>query len=344
MAFVSRDYFSTESESPHYAHLSQRIAALAPDKIRMLARKAREARQVGCESGKDKMKSSLVRISPSGTKPPLFLLHPVGGGIQPYYLLAEYLSADQPVYAIQNHEFGSHEERAYAPMEELAAHYLDLIRPLTGGRPFFLGGWSMGGIIAFEMAQQMHKETKNTPALLLMIDVPAKFASVPHADDSFAHELVLLGRIWAHQKHKEFKQSVEHLQQMTPVKQLTHFIEIIKQERIVDSGADERALQAAIKTFINNNRACEKYVPRHYAGSMVVLRASEVQRETEERTHGVWEDPSFGWQAFCTNTVGVRYVPGDHMFMMFEPHIQVLGPTLQECMDNAQAGLIQANI
>jgi hypothetical protein len=80
---------------------------------------------------------------------------------------------------------------------------------------------------------------------------------------------------------------------MSPKEQLAHFVEIIKREGIVDRGADERALQTAIKTFINNNRACERYVPRHYAGPMVVLRAREVQRETEERTHGVWADPSF---------------------------------------------------
>jgi thioesterase domain-containing protein len=344
MASVSKNDLSIQTEAPDHAHLSERIAALAPGRIRMLARKVQEAKRTGSEVGQERTESCLVRISPGGTRPPLFLLHPVGGGVQPYYLLAQYLSSDQPVYAIQNHEFGSHQERPYASIEELAARYLDLIRPLTGDQPFYLGGWSMGGIIAFEMAQQMHREAGKTPVLLLMIDAPAQFASVPHGDDGFAHELVLLGQIWAHQKHKEFTRSAEHFQQMPPKEQLAHFVEIIKQERIVDSGADEGALQAAIKMFINNNRACERYVPRRYAGSMVVLRASEVQRETKERTHGVWKDPSFGWQAFCANTVGVHYVPGDHMFMMFEPHIQVLGATLQECMDNARPGSSGAKI
>ena len=243
--------------------------------------------------------------------------------MQPYYLLAEYLSPDQPVYAIQNHEFGSHEEHAYAPIEELAARYLDVIHPVIGDRPCYLGGWSMGGILAFEMAIQMQKRGGDAPLLLIMIDAPAQFVSVHPDDGGFAKELVLAGRIWAHQKGKEFKMPAEDLQHFEPAEQLHQFIQAVKREEIVASGADEAALRAAIKTFINNNRACERYAPSHYAGSVVVLRASEVQRETEERTRGVWQDPCFGWQAFCAKKVEARYVPGDHMFMMFEPHVPV---------------------
>src|ERR1051326_7319313 len=100
--------------------LLERISALTPEKIRELAREARKRKAVAGKPTQTAIHQSvLVPVRAAGAKPPLFLLHPVGGGVQPYFQLAEYLHPEQPVYAIQNHEFGSHEAHSYAPIDEM---------------------------------------------------------------------------------------------------------------------------------------------------------------------------------------------------------------------------------
>lgn len=333
----SRDHPALATTEHH--HLLETILSLSPEKVRVLARKSSQEKIAGSKYYPSNGKlSPLVPIRKTGAKPPLFLLHPVGGGVQPYFQLAEYLDHDQPVYALQNYEFGSYDEHPYASVEKMAQQYVEAVHGVQGTGPYLLGGWSMGGIVAFEMAIQLKNRGKQVGPLI-MIDAPAQFVPVRDKlgpEQDMARGLVLLGRIWAHQKRKEFTLSRAGLELLEEDEQLGRFIEAIKHNEIVASEADDAVLKAAIRTFLNNNRACESYVPKTYAGPMVVIRATEIQQETKEETHLVFDDPSFGWQAFCTQPVTVHYVPGDHMFMMFEPHVQFLAATLQKCIDQLE--------
>ena len=332
------EHFACAGELNSLSSLLEHLLALSPERIKVLASGIN-----GSSSGPSHKTGAdtcqpLVPIRTTGDKPPLFLLHPVGGGVQPYFQLAEYLDHDQPVYAIQNHEFGSHVEHSYSSIEEMAARYINALRAVDSRGGFFLAGWSMGGIVAFEMALQL-SEKGEIPGPLIMLDAPARFIPSPEQEGptkEFARSLILLGKIWAHQKNKPFTLRRDHLEGMDPESQIDCFIQAIKGDGIVAPEMDDKALRAAIKTFINNNRACERYVPRMYSGPMIVIRASETQQEARQQTDLVFNDPSFGWQAFCSHPVTVRYVPGDHMFMMLEPHVQSLAIVLQECMEDSQ--------
>jgi len=315
--------------------LTERILALPVDKFKTLVRQVRK-NKAAAGGALEKKSSPLVAIRSLGMKLPLFLLHPVGGGVQPYFQLAEYLDNEQPVYALQNHEFGSHHEHPYTPIEKMAAEYIDAIRTVQHAGPYSLAGWSMGGIVAFEMAFQLRQQNHEVRSLI-MIDAPAQFASgrqLESPNKHLARGLVLLGKIWAHQKTKNFTVTQDELEQLDADRQLDSFIRAVKVCEIVAPEADDAALRAAIKTFINNNRACENYVPKMYAGHLIVIRAMETQQETKQDTLPVFDDPSFGWQTYCTHAVTVRHVPGDHMFMMLEPHVQSLAAALQTSLDH----------
>lgn len=316
--------------------LLELVLSLSPERITELARESNgNTTSTATGSYAGGRASPLVAIRTNGNQPPLFLLHPVGGGVQPYFQLAEYLDRDQPVYALQNYEFGSCAEHPYTPVETMAGQYIQAIRGVQRTGPYVLGGWSMGGIVAFEMAIQLKNQGEDVGPLI-MIDAPAQFVSIAEKlspEQDLARELFLLGRIWAHQKKKNFSLSRDDLEPLRENQQLDRFIKTIKDDEIVVPEADDTALRAATRTFINNNRACEEYAPKQYPGPMIVIRAKEVQPETKEDTLLVFDDPSFGWQSFCSQPVIVHYVPGDHMFMMLEPHVRFLAATLQECMN-----------
>jgi amino acid adenylation domain-containing protein len=112
--------------------------------------------------------SSLVPIQPLGAKPPLFFLHGWGGDIFCFLPLTKLLPHDQPSYGIN--AVGLHGEAArHVTVEDMAAHYVQEIRSFQPEGPYYLCGFSLGGLIAFEVAQQLRRADQRV-ALLALID------------------------------------------------------------------------------------------------------------------------------------------------------------------------------
>ena len=111
---------------------------------------------------------SLVPLQPQGAKPPLFLVHGWGGDVYAFVELAQLLDPDQPVYGIQAVGLGGKVAR-HITIESMAAHYVAEIRAFQPEGPYFLGGYSLGGLIAFEVAQQLQHQGQRV-ALLALLD------------------------------------------------------------------------------------------------------------------------------------------------------------------------------
>ena len=110
---------------------------------------ARELRQ----KKKAHQDSALVLFRNGGTQPPLFL-H--GGSLE----LSRYLADDQPCYGIRPH--GQDGRRAPTTVEEMAADYLRQIRSVQPQGPYLIGGFSFGGLVAYEMAQQLRQSGRKS--------------------------------------------------------------------------------------------------------------------------------------------------------------------------------------
>ncbi|HEY7415633.1 MAG TPA: amino acid adenylation domain-containing protein, partial [Ktedonobacteraceae bacterium] len=103
------------------------------------------------------MRSPVVAIQPRGSKLPFFCVHPAGGDILIYYNLAHHLGSDRPFYGLQDP--GIYEEAVqYSSIEELAAFYIEALLTVQPEGSYMLGGYSFGGNVAFEMAQQLQKQ------------------------------------------------------------------------------------------------------------------------------------------------------------------------------------------
>ncbi|GGP01719.1 alpha/beta fold hydrolase [Nonomuraea glycinis] len=97
--------------------------------------------------------SPLVPLRPAGTKPPLFLVHAAGGSVAPYVPLAALLGDDRPVYALEDP--GLHGDPVEGRrLPDLAAAYLAAVREVQPDGPLHVGGWSVGGAVALDMARQ----------------------------------------------------------------------------------------------------------------------------------------------------------------------------------------------
>jgi thioesterase domain-containing protein len=277
--------------------------------------------------------SPLVPIRGEGSNPPLFLVHPVGGGVMAYHDLAKYLSKEQPVYALQNHD----EEHPSLTIEDMAARYSAAIRAEHQNGPYLLGGSSMGGAVAFEMAVQLSAQGQEVP-LVAMLDTPSRV--VPHMRGLEAYapqvvELNLMASIIASGQQKEFRIALSELNQLSPAEQVECVLRKLQEQQSVSANVSAAALQEALAVFTKNLTALERYSPRAYGGHVLMLRAMEVSPNMKETAPDLCDDPAFGWQAYCTQPVIVRRVPGDHARMNMEPNVSVAGAELQRSIDEA---------
>jgi amino acid adenylation domain-containing protein len=111
--------------------------------------------------------SSLVPLRPFGSKPPLFFFHGVGGSIFCLLPLARRLEAGQPSFGL--HAVGLDGMSAlHDSLDEMVAHYVREIRAFQPGGPYYLCGYSLGGVIAFEAAQLLRRQGQKVGLVALL--------------------------------------------------------------------------------------------------------------------------------------------------------------------------------
>ena len=111
--------------------------------------------------------SSLLPIQPEGDRPPFFWIH--GDCSNPY--LSRYLGPDQPLYALE-HQSQDGRPARYSEVATIAGYYIQEMRKVQRTGPYYVGGYSFGGIVALEVAQQLTHKGEHV-GLLALLDPPS---------------------------------------------------------------------------------------------------------------------------------------------------------------------------
>jgi hypothetical protein len=123
------------------------------------------AREVLTDAGRGR--SGAVALQESGNRTPIFFVHPGDGDVLAYAPLARRLGADQPSYGLRAR--GIDDGRPLPDsVEEMASDYVDQIRQVQPDGPYIVGGFCVGGAIAFEMARQLDAAGERVAAMLLL--------------------------------------------------------------------------------------------------------------------------------------------------------------------------------
>ncbi|WP_159058711.1 amino acid adenylation domain-containing protein [Streptomyces caeruleatus] len=130
----------------------------------------------------------LLPLRTTGHLPPLFCVHPSGGLAWPYAGLLGGLDPDRPLYGLQARGLARPGEALPSSVEEMAADYLDRIRSVQPAGPYHLLGWSLGGLIAHELAVQAQAQGEEV-ALLALLDArtPRHLVPVPQERELAGH-------------------------------------------------------------------------------------------------------------------------------------------------------------
>jgi thioesterase domain-containing protein len=252
------------------------------------------------QSGCSQYWSSLVPIQPSGSKPPFFCVHGVGGNVLNLRQLAQHMSPEYPLYGIQAQGLDGKRPRLET-LEEMAAHYTKEIRTIQPQGPYFLGGYSLGGLIAYEMAQQLSTKGEEVGLVALLDTSPGKVKSN--------------SRRWLH-----LLRSPQQLFVDVPYAAVDSLRRRIKRGRIA---------QALKDVFHQNAAAGDHYVIQPYGGTVALFRAAD----RSWRSSG---DPYAAWTSLASK-LEIHEIPGDHRGILYEPQVERLAECLKARMDEVRS-------
>ncbi len=239
----------------------------------------------------------LVQLKSGSGQPPVFIAHGLGGSVMDFYQIVKHIQTPRAIHGMQAKGIDGVEE-PFDRIEDMARYSLDAVRQLQPHGPYFLIGFSLGGLVTLEMAQQLIAEGE-TIGLLAMLD------SYPHVSQLTRGQRARLStrQTWRRVARKlqwlgvspPYQTTVE----VSPSPALQHFRDI-------------------------SYLALERYQPRFYPGKINFVRAA-IPTDFPADPVAVWSNLA---QELELNTV-----PGDHLGIMtthFESLASVISSYLRD--------------
>ena len=272
---------------------------------------------------------SLIVFHEGGAGSPFFFVPGIGGSASSYAHIADRITRSHPTYGFSA-RLGPTADSEVS-IESTATEYVaEINKVIPSGRRVVLVGYSLGGIVAFEIARQLRSSTTHDP-LLIVIDTP--LTNVPGVLPSpfwrkaldvacnipawVAHEAAHL------QPRKFFLRSQGHLAR----------IGRSFRRRPAEHEVDPRiffgtaSVPAAYQALLNRSyRALVTYRPGPYQGKVILLRA---RVPTLFRS----QDNRMGWQAVAAGGVDLHHVPGRHDDCLSAMHGAELAHVLVQCAE-----------
>jgi thioesterase domain-containing protein len=314
--------------------------------------------------------ASLVPIQPRGNRPPLFCIHPAGGVVFPYYTLAPYLGQDQPLYGVQDLSLYDAQSTPKS-VEAMAAGYLEALKTVQRNGPYHLLGWSVGGTVAYEMAQQLSQQGQSI-ALLALLDTTAPplakaLRSQLSPKDRLQHRVpwvrALSRRIQglgsvvlpiaSYIRSGLFlmtasaKRNGTQSEKSPPVIDLlgwagldTWRARLLQEAEVASTISQDASLllveMPAVRRILElvreHRRLARRYIARPYPGRITLFRAVSSEADKE----GV-DDPTMGWGLFTENGVEVHTIQANHVALLARPYVETLARELQACLEQSRS-------
>jgi amino acid adenylation domain-containing protein len=286
---------------------------------------------------------AMVRMQPRGTWEPFFCVHPAGGRVLSYLELARQMAPDQPFYALQADGGGD----GHCRVEDLAGRYLAELLAAQPAGPYFLGGHSFGGVVAYEIARQLQAQGRKV-ALLVLLD---STSAGPRRQRLRDHDAALMANFALHLglPLDEEPMPSRKAASLTADEQLAEALQRAKQAGLVPAEMRLEEARRLFELLKSHIEARLSYVPQPYAGRVTLFRAHEqllvpgvlsrrpLLAKAVRQMVGKMTDPEMGWGRLATRGVEVHELPGNHFSILHPPHVTTLAIELRKCLERARA-------
>jgi acyl transferase domain-containing protein/thioesterase domain-containing protein/acyl carrier protein len=273
----------------------------------------------------DETQPKLVEIQAGDSRPPLFCVHPLGGGVGVFLQLVRHLGPDQPFYAFQA---ANHPQISPLTLEDLAAQYVEELLRVQREGPYRLSGLSFGGQVAFEMARQLTNRGKPV-SLLILLDT--------HAPDSKqvlpSSDLLLLdfARELAAVSGHPFPVSVQELEGLNWADRMEKVLAQLKKQSLIPQSTTAAWADSYFQAVYQRMEMSHRYAPGVYDGRIILFKATEV----DEQFAMTFPQATYGWDRFTSGTVDVIEVPGAHMSICLPPNVEILAKKMTAILECA---------
>ena len=281
------------------------------------------AKQLDREEGEEVSEwPSLIAVQPHGSKKPLYLVHGAGGNVLLYKTLSQYLEPDYPLYGLQSQGLDG-ASKPLQTIEEMAERYLKEIREMQPSGPYFLGGYCMGGTIAYEMAQR-----------LLSIGEEVGIVAMLDTYNFVKAEKVGFTRFM----FEKLKFHIKNFTQLKPSEMVRYFKE--KKRLAYDGGwahirtempgttlddsfgRAESGIELSVQTI--NDHAGDIYIPKPYSGRLTLFKP--------QKNYSFYSDPQMGWGDLVQD-LDIVELPVNPHAMLVEPYVKILAEELKTRID-----------
>jgi len=262
--------------------------------------------------------SSLVPINLGGSKRPFFCVHPGGGNVLCYTEFASYIGSDQPFYGLQAQGLDG-QKAPYSRIEDMAAHYIREVRTLQPEGPYLLGGFCLGGLVAFEMSQQLQAQDQKVTLLVMLDPTPPPELNSwgPLPPDSEKNTSYYVSRLIYHLQHSQLAQVL---------------VEKVKSWITSMCSLEYRRLSPVLEAHA---RAVISYRPQVYPGRITLFQSSEF-------AYVKFPDCQHKWSELAVGGIDYQVVPGIHKTMLQDPCVQIWAERVKVCLDAAQKDVLES--
>jgi thioesterase domain-containing protein len=228
-----------------------------------------------------------VPLQPAGDRPPIFLAAGSGGGVRRFQELADQFAPSQPVYGLESRNIAL-AGKAFT-IEAVASEFLSAIRAVQPVGPYLLGGYSLGGLIALEMARMLVRVGERVGPLL-MLDC--------YGAPEFSTALGRYRAVFEHFFNLNFTQKRKFIAERC---------RLLKSRLFHRLGVQPEEVRSAETTRRQEDTAAQEYVSRvqPYNGQVFLIFASQRLATAPKHELG-------GWRGLLRGRLHTRTIPGTH--------------------------------
>ena len=261
----------------------------------------------------------IITLKKGDSHPPLFLLHQIDGHVFSYKKLASILSYPGTIYGI---------ESCVAPdqplsIEQMASKYIDALKHVQPTGLYHILGVSFGGLLAYEIAQQLHKDSERVVSLT-MVDMINPTA-LKHMNESESDMFLSLAELFSGEKISQ-----EALSRISRKEQI-HVL--MKHMNFQDLPSEEQE-----KTFENMHthwKALKKYQPKPYVGKIHFFEAEDTVSSIKQNSL------ASTWANIGCHDMDSHVIPGSHLGIMTSPYVETLAKLLDDSFQNYKESLYE---
>ena len=316
---------------------------MAPDATKdlLLALLRQQETPAEAKGDADPFDGSLVRLQPAGKKRPFFCVHPASGTVGVFLEVAQMIDPERPFFAFQPPGVDG-ECDPFFDLRVLASGYVRQMRKVQPKGPYTFGGWSVGGLIAFQMAHELRASGEEVDLLVLCDTANSEvFTALPYTRQEIAkfvhQQMALMVAHLAQQRGMVFDVTgaldrIEAVKQRSLRSRAELIFELL-QEAGVFRSLDKRLFDVFRKVFRANLVAVARYdAPAEPLDATITL----LRCENEEFVLKLAEvTPSYGWAPKTTRPVDVIDMPSHHDALFHGDVAPITARTLRSLLDAA---------